>query len=109
MKKEIVIAVDNAGAMSALHMDEFPLTAIGKVKLERASTIEFDEDRQTFFVLPVGQEKAIRVASDFPGYEIAREFEIEWLQACTRAQCDPHGTVGISLAAHARATVLARH
>lgn len=109
MKKQIVIAVDTGGEMRALHMDEFPLMQFGKVRFERASTIELDEEAQTFFVLPDGEERPLSVASGFKGYEIARAFEIEWLQSCTRAQCAPHGTAGIALAAAARAHVLSEN
>lgn len=50
----IVFNVD--GSARALHSDMIPLGEIGRLKIERASTIEFNEDSQLWEVkLPGGE------------------------------------------------------
>lgn len=102
MPNEIVITIPPSGKATALHMDEFPLTILGDIKLGRASTIEHDEADQSFFVLPTGKTEPVAIATGFSGYDIARDFEVKWLQACMVAQADPHSPEGQVLAVDIR-------
>lgn len=43
---EIVISFNADGTAEALHTDEFPLAALGRLSMERASTVEFNEVSQ---------------------------------------------------------------
>lgn len=83
-------------------MDELPLTCFGRVELQRASTIEFDQDAQMFYVLPTGEQSPVGEAKGFDSYEAARVFEVDWLQNCRIAGVDPHSTNGRRIAAQLR-------
>ena len=85
MSREIVINVSGEGVADALHFDEFPLHFLGRAKIERASEIFFHEKSQTWSVILPGDDAAVPEASGFAGYDEARRFEVEWLQACMKA------------------------
>lgn len=111
MNKEIVIDVSSDGRVSALHMDEFPLSFLGNMKIERASTIEFSEQQQSFYI-KVSPERSPtqKVLADFiphevrgfKGYDEARQFEVEWLQECSKLDIDPLSNEGVSVARRLR-------
>lgn len=87
MLKEIVIDLSAGGQAQALHMDEFPLGFLGKMRMERASNLVFNESTQLWdVVLP--QATTAR-ASGFRSYELARDFEVEFLQTCRTLRVDP--------------------
>lgn len=45
---EIVIDFVPGKGVKALHMDEFPLSFLGRMKIDRASTIDFNPETQLF-------------------------------------------------------------
>lgn len=99
-QREIVVNISPTGLVSGLHFDEFDLGFLGDKKIGRASSINFDESDQSFYVLITGETNPPEVARGFSGYDIARNFEVEWLQACMKAQnVRPHSAIGIELAA----------
>ena len=100
--KELVINFAPTGEVNALHMDKFDLGFLGKKTLGRASTIEFDEEDQSFFVLPDGETEPFVPATRFSGYDVARSFEIDWLQECMKAECTPHSRQGKLIAINIR-------
>jgi hypothetical protein len=107
VQKQIVIDIRGAGAVEALHMDEFPLSFLGTMQIERASTIEFDGASQTFFVLLTDAAtqhadrqptNGIVPARGFSGYDVARKFEVSWLQESRKAGVDPLSGTGVEIA-----------
>lgn len=105
MNEEIVVTFKPSGVVTALHMDEFDLGFLGDKKIGRASTIEFDESRQSFFVLIDGESTPPEISRYFKGYDIARGFEVEWLQACMKAgSIHPHSSDGLAIAEVIRAS-----
>jgi len=103
-QQEIIVNFSSTGVVSGLHFDELDLGFLGDKKIGRASSIEFDEETQSFLVLPAGKVSTVEQATNFIGYDNAREFEVEWLQACMKARhCDPYSTQGVTLASVIRA------
>lgn len=101
MAKELVISFAPTGQTEALHMDEFPLRHLGDMKIERASTIEFNEDTQLFdVVLPDGTVHITH--ANFVGYDVARSFEVEWLQQCRLEEVAPNSYRGRTIADNLR-------
>jgi hypothetical protein len=106
MSKELVITVHPGGSVSALHMDEFPLSFLGKMSLRRATEIGFDERSQSFFIelyyedgsRPYQPPGLLGVATSLKGYDIARKFEVEWLQRCALDGSHPHSMRGVEIA-----------
>ena len=105
--KELVIDISAGGVVESLHMDEFPLSFLGPMAIERASTIEFHETSQTFYVCltkavtttpPSNYEEIPLAARGFAGYDTARRFEVEWLNACRKQGTDPMTLEGIEIA-----------
>lgn len=98
--KELVLTIAPTGAVAGLLMDDVLDTKfLGDQKIERASVIEFDQQDQSFYVLPTGKPETVPQGRGFKGYEIAREFEVAWLQACTLAdKCDPYSDQGLKIA-----------
>ena len=77
-----VISVTPSGALKGLHFDDFDLGQFGKKQVERASEIFWDDMNQTWNVLLPDQSIPFLSASGFASYEIARDFEVAWLQEC---------------------------
>jgi hypothetical protein len=80
----MVIDFTADGGAEAMHRDGFDLGFLGKQKIERASDIRFDEDKQSWaiwlntpngYILPDN-------ASGFATYETARKTEVCWLEYC---------------------------
>lgn len=92
--KPLVVTFSPTGVVSALHMDKHDLGYLGNKRMGRASTIEFNEDEQSFFVLPDGEKEPLNAASHFSGYDVARSFEIDWLQQCMIEECTPYSKQG---------------
>ncbi len=102
-QQEIVVTIRPTGVVTALHFDEFDLGFLGDKKIGRASSIKFDESDQSFYILVTGETNPPEVARGFGGYDIARNFEVEWLQACMKAEnVRPHSAIGLALAATIR-------
>ena len=97
MNKEIVIDFANNGTVESMHFDEFPLGFLGKATVERASEIFFNEDTQLWDILLPGQEAPCVNAAGFAGYDVARRFEVEWLQECRKARVPPTTEFGMVL------------
>ena len=94
MNKALVIDIDSVGRASALHMDEFDLGILGDKKIRRASSIEFCEQAQSFQVILDGDDAALDCATQFSGYDVARRFEVRWLQQCAVQRIDPRSPEG---------------
>jgi len=101
-QKEIVVSFEPTGHVHGLHHDSFDLGFLGNKKIARASTIEFDEEQQSFYVLVDGEDSPPAVATGFSGYDVARDFEVRWLQECMLARVHPHSTKGLELAKNTR-------
>lgn len=107
MDQPMVISFDPAGPVNALHRDEFTLDFLGARTITRASDIRFDEQTQLWDVwLPEapGSQNFFRVeeAAGFPSYNAAREFEVQWLDACLLAGVDAFEDLGRSIASQIR-------
>jgi hypothetical protein len=98
-EQKIVVSFTPHGTAHGLHHDEFDLGFLGPKTLSRASSIEFDETSQTFYVLPSGKTTPLPYATGFVRYGDARKFEVAWLQTCELMQvCDPHSLAGTIVA-----------
>ena len=101
--QELVIDIDTDGKTSAMHFDEFDLKFLGKKKITRASEIFYNDSTEKWDITLPGDSKPVsEVVQGFDGYDKARNFEVEWLQACRKGRCDPHSPVGISTAVQLR-------
>lgn len=93
MAEEVVIDFSQSGDIQALHNDRFSLGFLGKMSFHRASSIEFDEDRQSFFICPLGmdikQAKAFTPLVGFVGYDVARRFEVLYFNECRKLGIKP--------------------
>ena len=119
--KEIVINISPEGQTSALHMDEFPLSFLGRMEIDRASTIDFNPETQLFDInLKNATKYQIGPAScpphsrgiydgrfyaghypesarGFAGYDEARCYEVSWIQECMKLGVDPLDPEGIEV------------
>ena len=117
--KEIVIDFHPAEGVSALHMDEFPLSFLGRMEIGRASTIDFNPETQRFdinlkeatrhTVVEMVLTHQLRIegnpertsypeaACGFAGYDEARGFEVAWIQECMKRGVDPLDSEGIEV------------
>lgn len=93
MEKIIDFAPD--GRVTSLHQDAFDLGFLGAQKIERATDIRFDTTRQEWdiYVLaeaghPEGYHWTIPSLRGFAKYDTAREFEVEWINACMLVSAD---------------------
>lgn len=98
MSKEIVIDVNPSGVASGMHFDEFPLSFLGKATVERASEIFHNQETQLWDVLLPGQETPHEAAKGFSGYDVARKFEVVWLQECRKRGLCPLSYDGAQVA-----------
>ena len=96
MQKEIVIDIAPGGQAQGMNFDQFDLGILGKKKITRASEIIFNETTQLWDVWLPGADKAS--VTGFSGYDIARSFEVDWLQGCRKAQIDPRSMEGADMA-----------
>ena len=94
----MVIDIAPTGEVSAMHREQFPLAFLGNQKIERASEIKFDEESQLWDVaLPrdgAAERSAVywRVVDEargFASYDVARKFEVRWLEECKLARVAP--------------------
>ena len=103
MNKELVITVAPTGHVSALNRDDIlDLGFLGDKHIERASIIDFDEADQSFFIVPKGMDNPHPLFTRFSGYEVARNFEITYLQECMKQGVDPTTEDGFILASAIR-------
>lgn len=106
--KEIVIDINQTGGMSALHMDEFPLSKFGRMDINRASTIDFNPETQLFDInlkdATAYADRDCPAACGFAGYDEARGYEVAWIQECKKLGIDPLDPEGIEIIRCLRAT-----
>jgi hypothetical protein len=101
--EELVIDISPEGKVEALHMDEFDLGFLGKKKISRASEIHFNEESQLWDIILPGRDKPENEAvMGFVSYDVARSFEVEWLQAARKNRVSPESTPGHILAIRIR-------
>lgn len=94
MAKEIVIDCKANGTVESMHFDEFDLKFLGRKSVKRASEIMHNPETDLWDIeIP---ESGVHPQSSrgFTGYDIARRFEVEWLQACRKAGCSPLSDLG---------------
>lgn len=85
INKEIVLDFSPSGSATSLHFDEFSLGFLGPMKVWRASEISFNETTQSWDVCIFHKDDNI-IVNDFPRYNVARNFEIEFIQTCRRIE-----------------------
>lgn len=86
---ELVIDFSAEGTAQAMHMDGFDLGFLGAKSIQRATEIKFNERTQLWGLylpdvanatnpvwarMPYGQ--------GFPSYEVARQYEVVWINIC---------------------------
>jgi hypothetical protein len=105
----MVIDITPAGEVSAMHREQFPLSFLGKQSIRRASEIKFDEGTQKWDVHVPGMMVhdaeswiAIEDARGFASYDVARKFEVRWLEECKLASVHPLSGEGRVIAARIR-------
>lgn len=100
--QEIVIDIDPEGVVKGMHRDEFNLGFLGKQKIVRASEIKFSTDSQKweiFIPLPVGgDELLVKECGQFDSYNVARNFEVLWMNECRLAGVEPYSEAGRAVA-----------
>jgi hypothetical protein len=96
-KQNMVFRVTADGSIGGLYFDDFNLSEMGDRKVERASEILFDESRQLWDVLLPSQDEPHVYARGFASYEVARTFEVEWLNYCMLHNIDPLTEKGASV------------
>lgn len=125
--KEIVIDINSMGGAKALHMDEFPLSFLGRMEIGRASTIDFNPETQLFDInlkdatryqigpascpphsrgVYDGRHYACHYpdeACGFRGYDEARRFEVDWIQGSRKLGIDPLDPEGVEIIQRLRA------
>lgn len=99
---EIVIDVSASGKTEAMHFDEFPLSFLGPMNVTRASEIFHNPETQLWDVILPDETQACAQARGFSGYDVARKFEVQWLQACRKENVHPTSPRGRSIATHVR-------
>lgn len=105
--KVIVIDLSPEGAASGMHFDGFPLGFLGKMQVARASEIVFNEHNQQWDIDLYGANESERFTIEgFPGYDLAREFEVDFVQLCRSQGESATGTFARSFAAGLQAKFL---
>jgi hypothetical protein len=102
MNKEIVIDCNPNGAVEAMHFDEFDLRFLGAKRVERASEIFHNKATDEWDILLPGQDAPYFVAMGFKGYDVARRFEVHWLQECRKRGVEPDTEAGCQVAMELR-------
>ena len=100
MTKELVIDFKNDGAVEALHMDGFDLGFLGGKRVFRQTDIVFNEATQKWDLhyLNKGIPRFFNVNLEgFETYEVARDFEVRWLNDCRLIGIDPTSVEGIEV------------
>lgn len=105
---ELVIDIAPSGACEAMYKDSFPLSFLGKAKVERASEIVHDSDTDKWAIHAAGgitgYEDVPEAIKGFELYEEARQFEVEWFHLCRRNDLEPWSSDGLKLAETLRIT-----
>jgi hypothetical protein len=101
---DMLFTVTGEGVVSGLHFDTFDLGFLGKKQVQRASEIMFNDATQLWDVLLPGQATPHADACGFASYNVARLFEVEWLQSCASKQVNPLSAAGAKAASVTRGT-----
>ena len=97
--KEIVIDMKADGKVEGMHFDEFDLGFLGNKHVSRASEIFYNEETQMWDIILPGHDHAMGAsAAGFSGYDVARKFEVLWLQECRKRQLSPATSEGYGVA-----------
>lgn len=72
-KNDLTIFIKENGDIKALNHDDFPFQTLGMVDIERASTVEFDYDKQRWMVCDINGT----ILSD---HHVTRAGAIAWEQ-----------------------------
>lgn len=74
----MIIRIETDGTVRAVHTERFPLSDIGPMKMERASTVEFNEVEQTWEVRWAGED---RVVFAHPRRDVCIAWEVTVLES----------------------------
>lgn len=97
-----VVSVTPEGGLKGLHFDDFDLGQFGNKTVTRASEIFFNDMTQKWGVLLPDQHHPFLSASGFTSYEVARNFEVIWLQECTMRDIKANSNLGEEVAGEIR-------
>lgn len=98
-QKEMVIDFSPAGPVEGMHFDDFDLSFLGKKKVTRASEIFHNGDTDKWDItLPEDDEPCCEAVTGFSGYDVARKFEVKWLQECRKIEVQPFSKRGVAMA-----------
>jgi len=95
----LVVDFNEQGRVQSLHTDKFDLGFLGPQKIHRQTDIEFCETTQAWdvkYITPL--DGRVVAAEGFLDYESARMYEIDWLNDCRLAGCDPLSMKGLTKA-----------
>jgi len=94
----MAIDFSNTGTVEAMNRSEFSLDFLGKQKIERATDIRFEEDKQNWvlYIRTPANEYCRVPGCAFSSYDIARHFEIFWLESCRISSTDPYSEAGFA-------------
>jgi hypothetical protein len=87
MSRELVYDFTVEGAVHGMHHDCFNIGFLGAQKIQRASDIRFDSEDQKWDIWLIVDGKEVIPTlplSGFAGYDEARKFEVEALNACRK-------------------------
>jgi hypothetical protein len=98
----MVISVGRDGTTQGLYMDSMTLKSVGRQDVQRATDISFNNATQLFDVYMLPECTRLVSSSDFPEYELARKFEVTYLNTCRLAGVDKFSPEGLGLAYIAR-------
>ncbi len=103
MIDELIIDISPRGKTQALHMDDFDLGFLGKKKIKRASEIYFNEESQLWDIrLAHRPRPECEAVLGFTSYDIARMFEVAWLQGSRKLFVEPFSPAGVDIAERLR-------
>jgi len=102
MTDEIVMDISSTGKTTGLHFDDFDFSFLGEKKIGRASEIFFNEAEQNWEVILPGGFIPVPEAAGFASYDVARAFEVKWLQGGMKEEVLPESTRGRSVASESR-------
>ena len=95
----MVITFGTGGKVEAMHRDAFNLSFLGKRTITRASEILFNDDTNHWDIYMDDGMGEFCVTSPalegFDEYEVARQFEVKWLDECRLRGIDPVGADGL--------------
>jgi hypothetical protein len=76
------------------------------MKVKRASEILFNEGTQSWDAHIFGEGDDVLIVEDFPGYDIARHFEVKFVQTCRKVRQYPLGAFCAFIAKSMRAEII---